>query len=467
MRAYQERIVQHIKDHPNCAVWAGMGLGKTVSTLTAIRELQESFDVHKVLLIAPLRVARKTWDDEIDEWEHLQGMTTSHIIGNERQRLAGISAEADIYCINRENVVWLVDQFVRDNKLIRKWPWDTVVIDESSSFKNSSAKRFKAIRKMRRLIERLIELTGTPAPNGYMDLWAQINLLDRGERLGRTKYSFLNRWFMMSDRPQSSGQGKYLLLPESQKDIEKRLDDIVISLRSEDYMELPPVQSNKVPVYLDPSDQDTYNDLQTRFATEVGGASLTAANAGVLAGKLLQLANGAVYVDAGGYEIFHDKKIAELIDILEFSSGPVMVTAWYRSDMERVQRAVSHWCKKNGKTWEVLTDEASEDRWNNGETDVLVLHPGSAGHGLNLHKNDCETIVWFGLTWSLELYQQLNARIAGGHRRIGKNVRIHHIITAETIDEYVWSVIGRKGATQAALLAALRVIVKQELEKAA
>jgi SNF2 family DNA or RNA helicase len=468
MRGYQDRIVQHEKDNPNCAAWVDMGLGKTVSTLTAFSDMQESFDAHKALMIAPLRVARKTWDDEIQEWEHLQHLRTSHILGSEKQRLAGIEKKnADIYMINRENVAWLKAQFVKGTgkkqRLIRPWPWDTVIVDESSSFKSAKSERWKALRSLRKLYDRCIELTGTPAPNGYADLWAQMNLLDRGERLGYDQKSFYSRWFDPPDR-WDPASNKYTMKDFAKKQIQEKIADIVISMKAEDYLDLPPVMRNKVPVYLTPKQLDEYRRMQKTFVMEIAGKRVTAMNMGVLTGKLLQLANGAIYTGANkAYEIFHDAKIRELMDVLDQSYGPVLVTAWYQSDMERVREAVKHWCKANHKTWDLLTDEASEDRWNIGMTDVLILHPASAGHGLNLHKNDCETIIWYGLTWSLELYQQLNARIAGGHRRIGKNVVIHHILAEGTIDEYVWNVIQDKDATQEDLLQAMKIIVQELL----
>lgn len=467
LRGYQERVIQHIKDVPNCAAWVDMGLGKTVSTLTAFSDMQESFDAHRMLVIAPLRVARKTWDDEIKEWEHLNHLTTSHIIGTERQRLAGIERDADIHLINRENVAWLKDQFVRGTgkkqRLIRRWPWDVVAADESQSFKNHKAVRFEALRSLRKCYDRLIELTGTPAPNGYEDLWAQINLLDRGKRLGYKKKAFYDRWFDAPERGDPFAV-KYKLKDFAKEQIEAAIADLVVAMKAEDYMDLPPVMMNKVPVYLTQREMDEYHKFQRHYVFEIKGKKLTAANAGVLAGKLLQLANGAIYTGHNKeFEIFHKEKVRELLDVLDQSYGPVLVTAWYQSDMQRVREAVALWCKANHKTWDILTDTASEDRWNMGLTDILILHPASAGHGLNLHKNDCETIIWYGLTWSLELYQQLNARIAGGHRRVGKNVIIHHIIAEGTIDEYAWEVLKYKDADQEGLIQALKTIIQLEL----
>lgn len=459
---YQDRGVQHIKDTPFGALWEDMGLGKTVQTLTAVQELKESFDVHKTLITGPLRVVRKTWDDEIASWEHLQGLTTAHIIGTEKQRLAALEQDADIHLINRENLDWLKRQYVKGSgkkmKLIRKWPWDNIILDESSSFKSQSSLRTKAVAALRPCYGRMTQLTGTPAPNGYQDLWAQFKLLDRGKSLGYTHKAFLQRWFTPPDRwdPAST---KHVIKDFAAKQIEDAVRHLVLSLKAEDYLDLPPVMYNPIHVYLTGAEKDVYRTMQTQYITEVAGKKITAVNAGVLTGKLLQLSNGNIYTGVGReHEHFHSQKYEALAELLEHSGGPVMVTAWFKPDVAAVAQIVDRYCGKN-KKWEVLSDKASEDRWNNGETDVLILHPASAGHGLNLHKNDCETIIWFGLTWSLELYQQLNARIAGGHRRIGKNVIIHHILSKGTIDERVFRVLQEKGATQDALVEATKEII--------
>jgi SNF2 family DNA or RNA helicase len=361
--------------------------------------------------------------------------------------------------INREQVTWLKHQFVsgtgKKMKLIKRWPWDTVVIDESSSFKSASSNRFKDLRALRSQFERLIELTGTPAPNGYQDLWSQFNLLDRGDRLGHTLKAFRDRWMNAPDRwdPASS---KYTMKDFSRAQIENAVRDLVISLSAEDYLDLPPIMYNPIHVELSGSEMDTYKQMKTKFVMELAGKKITAVNAGVLTGKLLQLSNGNIYTGNGKeYARFHDQKFKALAELLEDSTGPVMVTAWFQSDMEMIRHVVAKHCDGK-KKWDVLSDRASEDRWNDGTTDVLIIHPGSAGHGLNLHKSDCETIIWFGLTWSLELYQQLNARIAGGHRRIGKNVIIHHILSRGTMDERTFSVLQMKGADQDNLLEAAK-----------
>jgi SNF2 family DNA or RNA helicase len=462
--AYQNRGVQHIKDNPFCALWEDMGLGKTVQTLTAIKELKDSFDVDKTLITGPLRVVRKTWDDEIASWEHLEGLTTAHILGTEKQRLAALEQKADIHLINRENLDWLKRQYVKGTgkkmKMIKRWPWDNVILDESSSFKSSSSLRTKAVAALRQHYGRMTQLTGTPSPNGYEDLWAQFKLLDRGQRLGFTKKAFLSRWFTPPDRwdPASS---KYAIKEFAATQIQDAVRDLVLSLKAEDYLDLPDVMYNPIPVELSDAERGIYDKMKNTFVTELAGKKITAVNAGVLTGKLLQLSNGNIYTGVGKeYEHFHSRKYEALEELLESSSGPVMVTAWFKPDMRAIEQIVARFCGRQ-KKWEVLSDTASEDRWNNGETDVLILHPASAGHGLNLHKSDCETIIWFGLTWSLELYQQLNARIAGGHRRIGKNVIIHHILSRGTMDDRVFKVLQYKGATQDALIEATKEIIRE------
>jgi len=467
LRPYQERIVQHIKDNPNCAAWVDMGLGKTVSTLTAIRDLMASFDVDKTLVIAPKRVARKTWSDEIEEWAHLEGLTVNYIMGTAEERLAGIknAKNADITMINRENVQWLFEQFVKGTgkkqKLRRPWIWDTVVLDEASSFKNQSSQRWKAIRKLRKFFDRCIQLTGTPAPNGYKDLWAQMNLLDRGQRLGFSEKAFKQRWMNAPGRydPASKWEMKG---DWAFRQIEEAVSDIVISMKAEDYLDLPPVLYNPVNVTLTRKEMTTYKEMERHFCMELEGQKITAVNAGVLAGKLLQLASGAVYYgDGGQYEVLHNHKIDATLELLEDINSPVMLGYNYISEKTRLMNALTWWAAKKGKVIRELKTEADEDAWNRGEIDVLLLHPASGGHGLNLHKCNCETIILFGLNWSLELYQQLNARIAGGHRRIGKNVIIHHIIAEDTIDMEVMERLEHKDCTQNMLTDAVKAHIQE------
>jgi len=466
LRNYQGRIVQHIKDNPNCALFVDMGLGKTVSTLTAISDLMDDFEVAKTLVVAPKRVARKTWPDEIKEWAHVNHLTVSIVIGTEKQRLAALDKDADIHVINRENCLWLFEQFVRGTgkkqKLIRPWPFDTVVLDEAQSFKSQKSQRWKAMRKLRKFYDRCIQLSGTPAPNGLGDLWAQFALLDRGERLGFTEKAFKNRWWNAPSR-YDPGSKWELKGPWAKKEIYGAIGDITISMDAEDYLELPPVMYNPVRVELTRKQQEIYEEMSREFCLDIQGEEITAVNAGVLAGKLLQLANGAIYYgDKGEYKEFHSHKLEATMELLDDINAPVILGYNYKSDLARLMKVLKPWAKKEGKRVVVYDTEQDEIDWNNGEIDVLLMHPASGGHGLNLHKCDCETIILYGLNWSLELYQQLNARLAGGHRRIGKNVIIHHIITDNTIDVEVLKRLEEKDCTQSELTAAVKDYIEEK-----
>lgn len=458
LRPYQLRLAEFIKATPACALWVDMGLGKTASTLTALSELIDDFEVDKILVIAPLRVARKTWPDEIEAWAHVNHLKYSRIIGDTpAKRRKGLEEDADIYLINRENVKWLVWEHMERKgkriKQIKPWRWDTLVIDESSSFKGQASERFKALKLVRRLFSRVIELTGTPAPNGYADLWSQFYILDRGTRLGHGVGDYRRRWF----DPPGYGEFKWKVKPHAVKDIQKQISDITITMRAEDYLDLPPVVNNFIPVYLSKRERAKYEELQKEMVLEIAGKQITAVNAGVLAGKLLQLANGAVYIDdKRNWEAFHRAKLDALEETLDQTPGKVLLAYNFVSDKARLIELVGNWCAKNGKKWDSLKGEESEKRWDAGETDILLLHPQSGGHGLNLHKSGAETIIWYGLNWSLELYQQLNARLAGGHRRIGKSIVIHHIVTEGTIDEDVIGAISSKDATQDDLLNSMK-----------
>ena len=449
-------MADFIRENENCALWVDMGLGKTIGVLTAIIDLIYDFETNKVLVVAPLRVARKTWKDEINAWSHTQGLTISHIIGDSQQRLQGIVADADIYCINRENVKWLVDLHVKGSKQIRRWKWDTVVLDESSSFKSggkNGSKRWLAMKKVRKLFTRCIQLTGTPSPNGLMDIWAQIYLLDRGERLGHTLTAFRDRWF----DPPGYNQHKYKIKNGAEEQIMDRISDLCLTMREDDWLELPPVVNNYIPVYLTTEERRQYNFFKRNYIMEIEGQKITAVNAGVLAGKLLQLANGAVYTNNPAWVAFHDGKIDALLELVEFLSldGPLMICYNYKSDLVRIKKALT----KEKYSFDVLTDEASEDKWNAGETDILILHPASAGHGCNLHHSGSEHLIWFGLTHNLEFYLQANARLAGGHRREGKSIVIHHIVTEGTMDDDVVDSLEAKDDLQERLLNKMRKLV--------
>ena len=454
MRAYQERATQFIKDTPACALWLDMGLGKSVATLTALREMIDSHDVGNTLIIAPLRVARKTWPDEIAGWEHTTGLTYSYILGSAQERLLGLRARADIHLINRENVPWLFDQFAvlvgKRYKQIKKWPWDTVVIDESASFKDNSSVRVRRMKLLRKLFDRCIELTGTPSPNSFADLWSQIYLLDRGERLGRTITEFRDRWF--DHNPYIF---KWLPRPYAVDQIKTLIADIVVSMRAEDYLELPPVMNNFIPVNLTTEQWKKYRQLEVQSIAAIAGRTVTAVNGAVLAGKLLQLAQGAVYTVDRAWVVFHEAKLEALQEVLEGIYGPVLVAYTFKHDLARIRPLL----RKLKIAHAEIRDKGAEAAWDAGKLKVLLLHPDSAGEGLNLHKSGACDIVWFGLPWSLKLYQQANARLAGGHRRVGRNVVVHHIIAQGTMDEVVVAALSAKDAQQELLLNSLKEIV--------
>lgn len=427
-----------------------MGFGKSVSTLTSYVDMLDRLDAGRMLVVAPKRVARKVWPDEIKRWSHLQGLTVEKIIGTPQQRWDALNRRADIHTINRENLEWLAAQFIEGTgkklKRLRRFPWDLIVLDESQSFKGAGV-RWQVLRELRRLVEvqRMLQLTGTPSPNGYMDLWAQIFLLDFGKRLGVDKKAFIDRWF---DREFCDSYTRYNIKQHAAKEIQDLVGDIVLSLRSEDYFGAPPVRYNNIKVELSGSELATYKRMEKEYLTEIKGRKITAVNAGVCAGKLLQLGNGAIYHDThGGYTHFHDNKINALLETLEGATGPVMIGYGFRHDMWRIEDALKRFCGKD-LTWRVLDTEQDEDDWNAGRIDFLVLHPASAGHGLNLQHSGSETIVWFGLTANLEWYQQLNARLIGGHRAHGRNIIIHHIIAEQTYDERMIDLLQNKAATQ-------------------
>ena len=451
-------MVEHICEHPFNALWVDMGLGKTVSALTATQHLIGEFDVNRTLVVAPLRVARKTWTDEIEVWAHLHGLRVSKILGTAKQRLAAANAEADIYMINRENIDWLVQQHLghRNGKvyLEHRWKWDNVILDESSSFKSEASNRWKALAMMRKYMNRMTQLTGTPSPNGLMDIWSQMWLLDRGAALGQAIGDFRRRWY----DPPSYMAGKYELKLGAEKQIHDALGNRCLTLRAEDYLDLPPVMDNYIPVEMSLKQMAQYKEFKRDFVTEIEDKTVTAVNAGVLAGKLLQCANGAVYTDYPRWDAFHDKKVEALSDIVDTTEGPRLIFYNFKSDLERIEARL----RADKKPYRVLKSEQDEKDWDDGLIENLLLHPASAGHGLNMHKSGSDVIIWFGLNWSLELTQQANARLTGGHRRAGRNVVIHYIYTQGTIDEAVIASLDDKDATQERLLYAMRVLIRSE-----
>jgi len=447
MHAYQHQAVDFIIDKPYCGLLLEMGLGKTVSTLTAIdRLLNDRFEVAKVLVIAPLRVADATWVDEVQKWEHLKHLTISRVLGTETQRKQALRARADIYIINRENVAWLVGYCDAG------WPFDMVVIDELSSFKSAQAQRFKTLRQVRPLMKRVVGLTGTPAPNGLIDLWAQMYLLDRGERLFPTIGRYRDAYFNPGRR-NGHVVFNYDLRDDGETRIHAKIADICMSMKAEDYIDLPDRIDNFVDVYLPPAVKKAYDEFEKKQVLDLLDAEITALNAAGLSNKLLQYANGAVYDDDKDYHEVHKAKLDALDEILETSNGqPVLVFYTYKHDLERI---LTHFKKLKPKKL-----EGSEDikDWNVGKIPLLLAHPASAGHGLNLQVGG-NIIVWFGQTWSLELYQQANARL---HRQGQKNaVIIHHLVARGTMDADVLKALGGKTDTQEALLSAVKARINK------
>ena len=432
---YQTYATDFIIEHPIAAVFLEMGLGKSVITLTAIYELMlNRFEVQKVLVIAPLRVARDTWPAEIEKWEHLKGLTYSVAIGTEVERIAALKSSSHLYLINRENVDWLI------TKSNLPFDYDMVIIDELSSFKSYSSKRFKSLLKVRPKVKRMVGLTGTPSGNGLMDLWAEFRVLDMGHRLGRFITNYRNNFFVPDKRNQ---QMIFSYKPKhgAEDAIYKLISDITISMKSADFLKMPECVINEVPVVLSEKEWSIYNTLREDMVVGLENVELDAVNAAALSGKLLQMANGAVYNEEKDIIPIHDKKLDALEDLIEGANGkPVLIAYWYNHDLQRI--------KKRFSVREIKTSKDIKD-WNNGEIPVAVIHPASAGHGLNIQFGG-STIIWFGLTWSLELYQQTNARLW----RQGQNdtVVIHHIITKNTIDEDVMSALRKKEKIQSALI---------------
>ena len=437
--SYQEYAIRYIETHPISALLIDMGLGKTSITLTAIRNLLfDSFEVCKVLVIAPLRVAKNTWTDEIKKWEHLSTLTYSLMIGNENERLSALNEQTDIYIINRENVDWLV------NKSGYKFDFDMVVIDELSSFKNHQSKRFKSLMKVRPLVKRIVGLTGTPSSNGLMDLFAEFKILDMGKRLGYFIGQYRNTYFK-PDKMNGPIVYSYKPLSNAENAIYEKISDITVSMKANEYLKMPELLTSNYVVELSNSEKKQYDKMKKSLVLEITDGEITASNAASLSNKLCQLSNGAIYDDEQNIVEIHDRKLETLEDIIESMNGkPLLIAYWYRHDLERIK---SRFSVREIKTSEDISD------WNDGKIPVALIHPASAGHGLNL-QNGGSTLVWFGLTWSLELYQQTNARL---YRQGQKNaVVIQHIITKGTIDEQILKALQKKNKTQADLIDAVR-----------
>ncbi len=437
---YQRYAIDFIKAHPVSAVLLDMGLGKTSICLTALQELLfDEFKIRKILVVAPLRVARDTWPCEIRKWDHLQGLSFSVVVGSESERMEALRNKADIYIVNRENLQWLIE------KSGIRFDFDTVVLDELSSFKNHQAKRFRSLMKARHLVKRMIGLTGTPSSNGLMDLWAEYRILDDGCRLGR----YIGRYraaYFTPDKRNGAIVYSYKPVPGAEESIYDRISDITISMKTTDYLKLPECVMNEIPVCMDDEEKKVYDNLRDEMTACVKGQVIDAVNAAVLSGKLLQMANGAVYDEERRTIHRHDRKLDCLEELIEAMNGkPVLVAYWFKHDAERI--------RSRFQVREINTAKDIED-WNMGRIPVAMIHPASAGHGLNLQQGG-STLIWFGLTWSLELYQQTNARL---HRQGQKEtVFLHHIICKGTMDEDVIKALRRKERIQDALIEAVRV----------
>lgn len=450
---YQQYCIERMLTADKLGLMLDMGLGKTIITLSAIQELiYNRFEVNRVLIIAPKKVAEATWTDEIDKWSHLSLLRASLVLGSATKRIKALAINADIYVINRENVVWLVDYYKN------QWPFDMVVMDEWSSFKNHQSKRFKALKIIRSKIKRIVGLTGTPTPNGLIDLWAQIYLLDQGERLEKSISKYRTRYFEPGQRNRTT-IFNYEVKEGSENSIHSKISDICISMQAKDYLELPDVIYETVPVVLDPKAKKSYEELEKKMVLELDEDEISVTSAAALANKLQQLANGAIYGE--NREVFnvHDCKIEAFLELIEALDGkPVLVFYNFQHDLSRIQEAL----KTSGLKIRLLKTPEDQKDWNNKKLDILLAHPASAAYGLNLQKGG-NHVIWFGLNWSLELYQQANKRL---HRQgQQEKVIIHHLITKDTRDVDVMRALENKGDVQDELLRSLKVRIKEIKEK--
>lgn len=436
---YQQYAIEHIEKNKISALFLDMGLGKTSITLTAVNELLfDSFEVRKVLVIAPLRVARNTWCDEIKKWDHLRNIKYAIVVGTEKDRISALNEKADIYIINRENVDWLV------NKSGYKFDFDMIVIDELSSFKNHQSKRFKSLMKIRPKVKRIVGLTGTPSSNGLMDLFAEFKVLDLGERLGYFIGQYRNTYFK-PDKTNGAIVYSYKPLSNAEDSIYEKISDITVSMKASEYLKMPELVISNYKVEMSDNEKRQYDEMKKNLICEIKDGEITVSNAGSLSNKLSQFANGAVYDDEQNIVEIHSRKLDALEDIIESMNGkPLLVAYWYKHDLQRI--------KKRFDVREIKTGKDIAD-WNKGKISVALIHPASAGHGLNLQQGG-STLVWFGLTWSLELYQQTNGRL---YRQGQKNtVVIQHIVTKGSIDEQILKALERKNKTQEDLIEAVK-----------
>ena len=449
---YQQYCINRIITDPYLGLFLDMGLGKTVITLTGLHSLKYYYwQIRKVLIIAPKKVAESTWSKEADKWEHLKNLRISVVLGTAKQRLTALNADADIYIINRENTQWLVEYYGHN------WPFDVVVLDESSSFKNHQAKRFKALKAIRPRINRIIELTGTPSPHGLTDLWAQIFLLDGGKRLGRTISVYRDMFFVPDKRNQTT-IFSYAPKEGAAEEIYRLISDICISMKAEDYLELPDLIYEDIPVKLDAKAQKAYQQMERDMLLEVDDDLVTATTAATLTGKLLQLCNGAVYDEDGSVVPVHDCKLEVFMETIEQLNGQhALVFYYYQHDKDRILAAL----EKTGLKVKVYTDSRDETEWNAGNIDILLAHPASCGYGLNLQEGG-HHVIWFGLTWALEEYQQANKRL---HRQ-GQQfpVIVHRLITLGGVDEDVIKSLEGKDNAQENLLQALKARIDKAKE---
>ena len=442
---YQKYATEFIESHPIAAVILQMGLGKTVCTLTAIEHLMyDTFEVSKVLIVAPLRVAKVTWSDEIDKWDHLSHLTYSVAVGSEKERLSALKKKADLYMINRENLQWLIE------KSGLPFDYDMVVLDELSSFKSWQSKRFRAFMKVRPKVQRVVGLTGTPSSNGLMDLFAEFKCLDMGERLGRFITQYRNAFFI-PDRMNGQVVYSYKLRPFAEEEIYRRIGDITISMKALDHLKMPELIENRYPVYMDDGEKQQYESMKKNLILPyLENEAITAANAAALSGKLCQMANGAVYSDEGSVAHIHDRKLDALEDIIEAAQGPILLCYWFKHDLERITKKLDELKVEYAR----ISSDGSICMWNEGKFQVGLIHPASAGHGLNLQAGG-NHIVWFGLTWSLELLEQTNARLWRQGQR-AETVVVQYLVTAGTIDERILDAISKKEKDQNALIDAVK-----------
>ena len=449
LHEYQTYCVDFLKTHPEAMLILEMGLGKSCISLTAILDLMfDSFDVGKVLVIAPLRVAKTVWPEEREAWEHVNFLQMSVIVGSVKQREEAMRKAADVYVINRENVKWLVDYL---EKRHIPWPFDMVVIDELSSFKNHQSQRWKALRKVRPQIKRMIGLTGTPASNGLLDLWAETYLIDNGKRLGRFIGRFREAYFKAAGmNPYTGVVYNYVPLPGAEDAIYSRISDITVSMKALDYLNMP--DQVMVSHYVDmlPDERRLYDGMKKELLVEIGDDMIDAANAAVLSGKLLQMANGAIYNEERQVKVIHKEKLMMLSDLIEQANGQnVLVAYWYQHDHDRIRE---HLTELGYKPRDLKSDKDIAD-WNEGKIQVGLISPASAGHGLNIQKGG-HILIWFSMIWSLEMYQQTNARLwRQGQKEV---VTIHHILTRDTVDENVLKALEHKDTTQQNLISAVK-----------